>query len=374
MIPLCKVFINDDEIKSVVEVLNSGWYTHGPKNKEFENKFAEFVGVNYAVSMNSCTSALIVALEVLGIKGEVILPSFTFVATANAVVKAGATPVFADIDYDTCNVNPDSIEEMITRNTEAVIPVHFGGQSCNMNRIMGIAKKHNLAVIEDSAETLGGKFQNKTAGSFGIGCFSFFPTKNITTGEGGMLTFNNENLYRKIKALIGHGITSDTSERDRAGKQWYREASLAGYNFRLSNILAALGVEQIKKIDEINKLRREKSIILIELLKEIEEIELPVIEKDCYHVFQMFTVKLNKDYDRDTFVLNLRKKEIGASVHFAPPVHMQKFYLSNYPSRRDLSVTEDVSRRIITLPMFPQITNGELKKISFTIKELLRGK
>jgi len=371
VIPLCKVYVDENEINSVIKVLESGWYTHGPKNKEFEERFAEYIGVKHTVSMNSCTSALITALEASEIKGEVILPSFTFVASANAIVKAGATPVFADIYYDTCNIDPDSIEALITPDTEALMIVHFGGQSCRMDKIIRLADTYNLTLIEDSAETIGGKFKNKFTGSFGTGCFSFFPTKNITTGEGGLISTNDTELYNKINALIGHGIISDTSERTKEEKPWLREAHIAGYNFRLSNILAAIGVEQLKKINEMNRFRTEKSILLMELLNDIDEIDLPVIDKDCSHVFQMFSIKINEKYNRDEFVLKLRKNGIGASVHFFPPVHLQNFYKTNYPSRIDLPVTEDVSKKIITLPMYPQITIDDLKIIAKTIKELL---
>lgn len=374
MIPLCKAYINEEEIKKVIEVLESGWYTHGPRNKEFERNFAYFIGMKYAVSVNSCASALIAAIEAHGITGEIIIPSFTFVATANTVIKAGAVPVFADINYDTCNINPESVESVVNEKTKAIIPVHYAGQCCKMDSIMKIAEKYNLIVIEDSAETIGGKFKNKTAGSYGTGCFSFYPTKNITTGEGGIVTTNNEQIYNRLKAIVGHGIPVDTSDREKADKPWLREAVLAGYNFRMSNILAAIGVVQLNKINEMNRLRREKAKELMELLKDIEELELPVEEDHCYHVFQMFTIKLKQHINRDEFVLKLRDFGIGASVHFSPPVHLHEFYKDNYPARIPLPVTENVAGRIVTLPMFPGITGNEIKKIAVTVKELIIGK
>lgn len=374
MIPLCRATLDQNEIDRVIEVLESGWYTHGPKNEEFEEKFAEFIGVKHAVSMNSCASALIVSLEAKGIKGEVILPSFTFVASANSVVKTGARPVFADIRYDTCNIDPQSIEALVGPNTEAIMPVHFAGHPCDMDRIMQIADKRGLAVIEDSAETIGGAIKGRVAGSFGTGCFSFFPTKNITTGEGGIVTTNDEELYARIKGLIGHGIMATTSERQRGKKPWLREAVLPGYNFRMSNILAALGVEQMKKLKDMNRKRIEKSSLLIELLNDVDEIDLPVTEKDCTHVFQMFTVKLPGRVNRDEFVTDLRDRGVGASVHFAPPVHQHEYYRENHKTSTDLSVTEDVSRRIVTLPMFPDISVNDIETIASTVKELIVGK
>lgn len=369
-IPLCIPSLDKNELKAVKNVLDSGWLTEGPKNKEFEENFAKYIGVKYAVSLNSCTSALQLALEALDVKGEIILPSFTFVASANAVVKAGATPVFIDINYDTCNIDPSKIEEKITLRTEAIMPVHFGGQSCNMDKIMGIAEKHKLAVIEDSAETIGGTFKNKKTGSFGIGCFSFFPTKNITTGEGGMITTNDEILAQKIRTLAGHGILKTTSQRAKEQKPWFRAATIAGYNFRMSNILAAIGVEQLKKIDKLNNLRRKHAAYLNKHLKSVKSIEIPVEAKNCKHVYQMYTVKLKNPALRDKFVLALRNKGIGASVHFDPPVHLQPFYKNNYKTN-NLPITEKVSKSIVTLPMFPKITKKELDYIIKTIKEIL---
>ena len=371
MIPLCIPNIGDEEVQAAVEIIKSGWLTHGPKNTEFEEEFAKYIGVKKAISLNSCTSALHLAIQALGIRGEVILPSFTFVASANAVITAGARPVFADIYYDTCNINPDDIEEKVTENTEAIMPVHYAGQSCEMDRIMEIANKHHLAVIEDSAETIGGEYKGKKSGSFGIGCFSFFPTKNITTGEGGMFTTNDEALADKVKSLIGHGISSTAFAREKSEKPWFRSASFAGYNFRMSNILAAIGVEQLKKLDEMNEKRRMHACYLNERLRDIDEIDLPVEDKYCKHVYQMYTIKV-KNRDRYNFVHQLRKKGIGASVHFDPPVHKQAYYVENGYGNLDLPVTEKVANSIVTLPMYPQLTLEEVDTIISAIQDILK--
>ena len=368
MIPLCKANIDKREFNAVKEVLESGWLAHGLKNKEFERLFSEFIGVKHAITMNSCTSALFLSVLGHGIKGEVILPSFTFVASANAVVTAGAKAVFADIDYDTCNITAQSIEEKITDRTEAVMIVHFGGQSCQMDPIMEMAKKHKLFIIEDSAETLGGEYKERKTGSFATGCFSFFPTKNITTGEGGMLTTNDNNLAGRVKALIGHGISTTTAEREKAGIPWFRSADMPGFNFRMSNILGALGVEQMCKLEEMNKKRRKHASVLNELLSRVEEIDLPIEKENCKHVYQMYTVKV-KGINRNKFVLKLREKGIGASVHFDPPVHLQNYYKKRTGMNDSLPVTEKVANTIVTLPMFPQISLLELKKISNAVQE-----
>ena len=372
MINLCIPDIKDNEIDAAIDALRSGWLAHGPYNKKFEIEFAKYVGVKYAITCNSCTSALFLSLIALDITGEVIIPSFSFSATANSVVTAGATPRFVDIDYNTCNIDPNKIEEAITAKTQAIIIVHFGGQCCQLDAIEKIATKYGLHVIEDSAETIGGTFNGKQAGSFGIGCFSFFPTKNITTGEGGMITTNDDKLANKLRALIGHGIDSTTFQREKMDMPWYRSASFAGYNFRMSNVLAAVGHEQIKRLDQMNISRKQHSKYLIDGLKSLIGLELPFTEKNCNHVYQMFTIKLDKGIDRNAFVTNLNKAGIGASVHFYPAIHEQDYY-KKHPEWivSDLSVTEDVSRRIVTLPMFPSLTTTELDKIILNVSECL---
>ncbi|MBU1255644.1 DegT/DnrJ/EryC1/StrS family aminotransferase [Patescibacteria group bacterium] len=366
-IPLSKPFLNQKELKAVKQVLNSSWLTHGPKNQEFEEIFAKYTGTKYAVSLNSCASALFAVIKALNITGEIILPSFTFVASANAIVTAGAKPIFADIDYQTSNIDPQDIKRKITKKTQAIMPVHFAGQVCQMDEIMKIAKKHNLWVIEDSAEAIGAEYHGKKAGSFGIGCFSFFPTKNITTGEGGMITANDKDLIQKIKTLMGHGIPKMTNQRLKAKKPWYRAATIAGYNFRMSNILAALGVEQMKKLNQMNTLRRKHAAYLNQKLKKIKEIELPVEMPKTKHVYQMYTIKLKKG-NRDDLVRKLKAKGIEVSVHFDPPVHLQPYY----KNKQKLPETEKLSRSIITLPMYPQMTKKELDYIINNIKEILK--
>ena len=368
MIPLSVPSIDDCEIRSVAEVLWSGWLTHGQKNEEFEEKFARYIGVKRAVSLNSCTSALFLAILAQGIKGEVIVPSFTFVASANAIVAAGATPVFVDIDYDTCNLDPSKIEERITPRTEAIMPVHFAGQSCRMNEIMEIAERHRLAVIEDSAEAIGAEFEGKKTGSFSVGCFSFFPTKNITTGEGGMLVTNDTDLAEKVRCYSAHGIPRSTLAREKEAEPWFRAAVSAGYNFRMSNILAAIGVEQLKKLDEMNELRRQHARYLNRRLAPVEGIDLPLEAEDCYHVYQMYTIKL-RNISRPEFIRSLRQRGVAASVHFDPPVHQQPYYQKCGYQDSGLVATNKVSSSIVTLPMYPQLTEEQLDLIATSIAD-----
>jgi len=369
-IPLCIPNIDEEEFNLVREVLESGWLAHGPKNKEFEENFAEYIGVKKAVSQNSCTSSLQLAIQAQNIKGEIILPSFTFVASANAVINSGCKPIFADIEYDTCNIDPEQIRRKITEKTAAIMPVHFAGQSCKMDEIMEIAEKHNLEVIEDSAECIGGLFNGKKTGSFATGCFSFYPTKNITTGEGGMVTTDDEELANKISALRAHGILTSTFEREKQEKPWLRAATYAGYNFRLCDILAVIGLVQLKKLDEMNNKRREHANFLNKNLN-LNEIDLPVEQEKCKHVYQMYTIKV-KNIDRTKFIMKLREKGVQASVHFDPPAHLQPYYLGLGWKKGVLPVTEKVSESIVTLPMFPQLTNEQLDFMVNAVEESVK--
>jgi perosamine synthetase len=325
---------------------------HGVHNEEFERKFASYIGVKHAITMNSCTSALFISIMQLGIKREVIVPSFTFVASVNAIVTAGAIPVFADVDYHTRNITAKNIEPLINDSTEAIMVVHYGGHPCKMDEIMQLAQKHGLAVIEDCAESIGAKFNGLMVGSIGnCGCFSFFPTKNITTGEGGMFVTNDDSLAAAVRTSISHGISKDTLKRSKLDKPWLREAIMPGYNFRMCNILAALGNKQMDRIDFLNDKRREHSFYLNDRLKGLG-IDLPIEEPYAKHTYQMYTICVDKNI-RDSLLVSLRSQGIQASVHFDPPVHLQDYYLKHGFVRTELPVTEKLSKSIITLPMFP---------------------
>ena len=368
MIPLSRPYFDDEEINSVTEVLKSGWVAHGPKNEELEEKFAKYLGVKHAVSLNSCTSALQLAIEANNLKGEIVLPSFTFVASANAILKAGCKPVFADIEYETCNVDPVKIKEKITEKTVGIMPVHFAGQSCKMNEIMEIAEEKDLIVIEDSAEAIGAEYKGRKTGTFGIGCFSFWATKNMTTGEGGMLVTNDDELAERVRILRGHGNPTTTLEREGKKMPWIRDCLMPGYNFRMSNILAAIGLVQLKKLDEMNEMRRKNAEYLNKHL-DFDEIDKPVELKDCKHVYQMYTIKV-KGIDRNDFVFKLREKGIGVSVHFDPPVHLCTYYRSIYNEK--LPVTEKVSKSIVSLPMYPGMNKEELDRIIHEIENVIK--
>ncbi len=372
MIYLSRPSIDFREITAVRRVLRSGWLSSGSDLKDLEQKFAAFIGVKYAVSLNSCASALQLAIQALGLKGEIILPSFTFVASANAVVNAGCIPRFVDIVPGTCNMDPSRLEGAINQKTVAVMPVHFAGQSCDMARLDVIAKKHGLAVIEDSAEAVGATFNGRKTGAFGMGCFSFFSTKNMTCGEGGMVTTDSACVRDKILAYASHGI--DRSSLAKRVPPWYREARYPGFNYRMSNVLAAVAGIQLAKVEAMNKVRRAHAAFFNEKLGACDELELPQVDPRCYHVYQMYTVKIKagKGLDRDTVVNLIRSKGVEASVHFFPPVHRQALYKKYVRSQDRLDVTDDVSRNIVSLPLYPSLTSRELNKVVWAVKKALR--
>jgi len=338
----------------------------------FEKEFADFIGVKHAITMNSATSALEVALKANNIKGEVIVPSFTFVASANSIITSGAKPVLCDVDLTTRNVTAEHIEPYINSRTEAVMIVHFGGQPCQMTDIVALCKKHNLLLIEDSAETLGATWQGKQAGSFGVSCFSFFPTKNITTGEGGMFCCNNDDTATKARAIIGHGISSTTLSREKKKLPWHRSAVMPGHNYRMSNLLAAIGYFQFRKLKQMNNKRIQLAGRYNELFKKLNlNIKTPVTAKDATHVYRMYTIETEAEI-RDKLVFSLREKGIGASVHFDPPVHLQDYYLeNNYGTGKLLINTEQLAKTLITLPLYPDMKTEDVDYIVENLKKLL---
>tara|TARA_B100001123_G_scaffold445373_1_gene596770 strand:- start:1043 stop:2167 length:1125 start_codon:yes stop_codon:yes gene_type:complete len=372
-IPLCIPDIGTEELDAITETISSGWLCHGEKNSEFEEAFKNLLGVDHAISMNSCTSALQLAIECADIRGEIIVPSFTWVASANAIINAKATPIFADINETSFTLNPKSIESLITPSTEAIMPVHYAGQMADMTEIKKIAEKNSLYIVEDSAETIGGEHCGKQAGSFGTGCFSFFPTKNITVGEGGMLTTNDSEIANRVKCVMAHGINKTAPEQQSKNKPWRRIASDIGYNFRLTNFQAAMGVVQMDKLESMNSKRIKNAELYNGLLSEKDNIITPVVVPGNKHVYQMYTIRLKNPELRDSLVLHLKSIGIEASVHFDPPLHQMEPYRNGEYIRADLSVTDNVCESIVTLPMYPQLGQQEIEFICEAILDYLHS-
>lgn len=359
MIPIAKPDMTDEEINSVAEVLKSGMLIQGKKVKELEEKFAEYIGTKYAIATSSGTTALHVALLSHGIKpgDEVITSPFTFIASANTIIFCGAKPVFVDIDPNTFNINPTKIEEKITSKTKAIMPIHLFGQSCDMEAIMKIAEKHNLIIIEDACQAHGAEFNGKRAGSFGTGCFSFYPTKNMTTGEGGIITTDDQEIYNKARLLRTHGMP----ER-------YKHIIL-GYNYRMTDIGAAIGLAQFNKLEENNKKRIENAKFLSENLN-IPGIIIPKISAGGKHVFNQYTLKITKEckLSKEQIIDKLKSQGIGHCIYYPSLVYEQEPYKSTgYAS--DCPVAQEISRQVLSIPVHPNVSSDDLQ----TIKEFFQS-
>jgi perosamine synthetase len=370
-IPLFKIYADEDDVNQVTEVIRSGmnWAT-GPKVNELEDMVARYVGTKYAVTLNSGTSALHAALLAHGIGSgdEVIVPSFTFIATANSPLFVGAKPVFADIEKDTYGLDPESVSGRITKKTKAIMPVHVGGHSCKIRELREIADDNGLILIEDAAESLGAKIGEKKVGTFGDSAmFSFCGPKVITTGEGGVITTDSQEVYEKLKLLRSHG-RADT--KDYFSTNEYLDYISLGYNFRMSNITAALGISQMKKLDKIIEIRRKNAKYLSgKLNKKGIKVRTPVPMKDHFHLYQMYTIEAET---RDALMNALSEAGIMAKVYF-PPVHLSHFYKNVLKNSPSLPVTEDLAMRVLTLPMYPNLTREDMDYMAEKIQAFYTG-
>ena len=357
MIPIAKPLLGEEEKRAVLDVLNSGIIAQGPKVEEFEKRFAEFVGVKHAIATSNGTTALHAILLARGIGDgdEVITTPFTFIATANAIRMTGAVPVFVDIEEESFNINPDLIEKAITSRTKAIMPVHLYGRAANMDRIMEIASRHNLLVIEDACQAHGTEFAGRKVGSFGEGCFSFYPTKNMTTSEGGMITTNNDRLAKKIRMLINHG----------SEKKYYHD--FVGYNYRMTDLAAAIGLEQLKKLSFFNARRKYNAAYLSEGLGKVSGIIGPEIVDG--HVFHQYTLRITPDFPlgRDKVLDMLKAKGIGSAVFYPVPIHKQKAYREHHS--QSFPMAEALAQQVISLPVHPGLTKADLQHIMHAFKE-----
>ncbi len=350
--------IQNEAEKEVLEVMRSGSYILGKHNKAFEQEMADFIGVNYSVALNSGTDALHLALRALdiGAGDEVITVAFTFVATTEAIGIVGATPVFVDINPDTFNMDANLIEEKITPKTKAILPVHLYGQPCDMEKIMTIAKKHNLYVIEDCCQAIGAEFKGKKVGSFGdIGCYSFYPTKNLgTMGDGGLAVTNSEALKNRMVALRNHG----------GAVRYYHDE--IGVNSRLDEIQAAILRVKLPYINNWNKARRAHAAFYNELFKDAENIETPKEIDNVYAVYHQYTIKVP---NRDEVHKMLQEAGIGAMIYYPVPLHLQKVHSHLGLKEGLLPHTERDTKMVMSLPMFAEITEEEQRTVAKTVIE-----
>lgn len=359
-IPYGRQDINDDDINAVIEVLKSDFLTTGPKVTEFEEKFAKYVGAKYAVAVANGTAALHIACLAAGIKegDEVITSPITFAASANCALYCGAKPVFADIDPVTYNIDCKSVESLITDKTKAIIPVHYTGQPCDMDEIHRIAKKYNLIVIEDAAHAVGAEYKGKKIGALSdMTEFSFHPVKHITSGEGGIVTTNDEKLYDKLKLYRTHGITRNPGEMSKYDGPWYYEQIGLGYNYRITDFQCALGLSQLNRIDEFLKRRREIAKRYDKAFENVDEITIPAQMEGTNSAYHLYVIKVDKNIRRDMFEY-LRDNNIGVNVHYIP-VYTFPYYREN--GYRDIICknAEELYESIISLPMYYGLTDEE---------------
>jgi dTDP-4-amino-4,6-dideoxygalactose transaminase len=356
-VPIAKPIIGEKEIENVVEVLKSGMIAQGPKVEEFEQKFAEWVGAKYGIAVNSGTAALHVALLSCGIGpgDEVITTPFTFIASGNSIVYTGAKPVFADIDLKTYTLNPDSIEGLITENTKAILPVQLYGQSADMDRINEIAEKYGLIVIEDAAQAHGATCNGQKVGSIGdMSCFSFYPTKNMTTSEGGIITTDDEDLADNARMFRAHG----------ASLRYHHDA--IGYNFRMTDISAAIGLAQLEKIDGFNDKRIANADYLNEGLKDVDGIITPYCAYGSKHVYHQYTIRVERG-DRDDWVDIINDCGVGTGIHYPIPLYNQPIYRS-LGIEGDCPNAELAADNVISLPVHPSLTKEDLDLVIEAVK------
>ena len=371
--------IEDDEIRAVVETLKSGWLTTGTKTKRFEDEFSHYLESRHAVAVNSCTAALHLALEAVGVGegDEVIVPTMTFTASAEVVSYLRARPVLVDCVPGTLNIDPAGIERAVTARTKAIIPVHFGGQPCDMEAIMGIARRHRIYVIEDAAHALPSKYHGRTIGTIGdITCFSFYATKTITTGEGGMATTDNPDWAARMRMMSLHGISHDAWKRYAKEGSWYYEVLSPGFKYNLTDIAAAIGLEQLKKCDTFAAARKKIAAAYNEAFAELPEVQVPTCQANLEHAWHLYVIQLLPaclKIDRDRFIAALKERGIGTSVHFIP-LHMHPFYRESFgylPT--EFPKATEAYQRIVSLPIYPGMTEANIEYVIQGVKDVCVG-
>ena len=368
--------IDEDDINSVVKVLKGDYLTTGPIVSEFENSVAKYVGTKYAVAVSNGTAALHMACYAAGISegDEVLVPAITFAASSNCVLYCGGKPVFIDIDPKSYNIDINKIKEKITSKTKAIIPVDFAGQSVDMDLILKIAEEYNLIVIEDAAHALGSEYKSEKVGSKAhMTEFSFHPVKPITTGEGGVVVTNSKELYEKMILFRSHGITRNSELMTENQGPWYYEQIDLGYNYRLTDIQSALGLSQIKKLDDFILKRREIVNKYNEAFKELEEIVTPFeneYSKSGYHIYVLLLNLDKLKCGRKEIFEALQAENIGVNVHYLP-VYLHPYYKKLGYKKGQCPVAEDIYNRMITIPLFPSMTDKDIKDVIEAVKKVL---
>jgi UDP-4-amino-4,6-dideoxy-N-acetyl-beta-L-altrosamine transaminase len=389
-VPFALPVIEEEEISEVLDVLKSGWITTGPKVKLFEREFAEYIGCKHAIAVNSCTAALHLALEAIGIRerDEIITSPMTFAATSEVIRYFKASPVFVDIDSTTMNLDVELLENTVQKRCEsgdgkrlkAIIPVHYAGYPCDMDAIMALASRYDLRIIEDAAHAFPTSYKRKMIGTLGdITCFSFYATKNITTGEGGMITTENEEYADRMRIMSLHGISKDAWKRYTAEGSWYYEIVAPGYKYNLTDIAAGLGVAQLRKADAFLKRRMQIADRYHEAFQELNELDLPLVhegEEGTTHSWHLYVIRLNLQrlqIDRNKFIDELRRKGIGTSVHFIP-LHIHPYYRETYGYQSDdFPVAYETYKRIISLPIYARMTDDDVERVIESVTDIVKS-
>jgi len=384
-IPFHRPSIGPEEIGEVESTLKSGWLTTGPRTAQFESEFKTYVGANHALAVNSATAGLHLALVALGIGpgDEVITTPITFCSTVHTILHAGARPVLADIASDG-NIDPQSIQERITDRTRAIIPVHLAGLPCKMEQIWQIARQHRLYVIEDAAHAVGATYAGRPIGaSLSAGCatesdaavFSFYATKNLTTGEGGMVTTGREDLADRMRSLCLHGTSRDAWSRYSEAGSWYYEVVDCGFKYNLSDIQSAIGIHQLRKLERFTEVRTHYAQLYNEYFADLEEVECPPDDRGTRHAWHLYILRLNLEklcIDRREFIQSLTARGIGTSVHFIP-ISLHPFFRKFAFAQMDCPRALRFYSRIVSLPLYPAMTEDEVHYVAASVREIVRG-
>ncbi|MCX7611307.1 MAG: DegT/DnrJ/EryC1/StrS family aminotransferase [Ignavibacterium sp.] len=373
-----KPYITDEEINEMVDTLRSGWLSMGPKTIKFENEFNKYIGSKRSVAVSSWTAAGHLTLEAFGIQqgDEVIVPTMTFPATAEIVCYFGAKPVIVDVDEDTLNISLENIEKAITKKTKAIIPVHYGGQPCDLDEINEIAKKYNLRVLEDAAHSLPATYKGRKIGTISeVTCFSFYATKTLSTGEGGMICTDNEELAERCAIMRLHGINRDAWKRYSESGSWYYEVVAPGYKYNFTDLQASLGLPQLKKVDFMWESRKYIANRYNEAFKDFDLITLHTIKPDRESSWHLYPIRLNLDMlkvTRAQIIDELKQNNIGVGVHFMP-VNKHLFYQETFKLEdKDFPVANSVFPRLLSLPIYPGMTDKNIDKVINVFTDILK--
>ena len=377
-LPYHRALIEEEEMSAVLEVLRSGWLTTGPRVRKFEAEFAKYIGVTHAVALSSCTAALHLALSAIGIQegDEVILPTMTFAATAEVVLYFNARPVLVDCKKETFHLDPEQVANAITSRTRAILPVHYAGYPCDMDAILTTAGRHDVRVIEDAAHALPSRYKNRMVGTLGdITCFSFYATKTLTTGEGGMVTTESAEIAERIRMLSLHGINKDAWKRYTAEGTWRYDIQEIGYKYNLTDLQASLGIAQLRKCDAMRARRSSLAARYSDALASLDSFEIPQLPLEGQHAWHLYVIQVNSSalrIDRNRVIEELKNRGIGTSVHFIP-LHLHTLYQEKLAYRTgQFPNAEEHFERAISLPIYPAMTDEDSSRVIEALHDIAR--